>query len=324
MAVSGSTDLTVDRNAILDAAGKLLGIVAEGGTCTSAQYTDLALWLNLLIKQWGVYPEKLWLFEEIILFPIKNRQIYNLGGSSVDRACTTDEFIGTELTAAAVNGATTITVDSITGISASDKIGIQTDEDGIHWTTVSGAPSGSTITLTAALVGDSANGSQVYTYTNAFTHKTLRTRHAVRRDMDNDLDIPMYPMSHKEYNSLTNKTQTGTILNYYCDAQRDETQMYVWPIAGNSEMDEVIRMSVQRPVYDFDASTDNPDFPQEWLLALAYNTAYVAAPVYGLSDQRFSRVASGAERFKNELLDWSVEDGSLFLSPESSSNMDAG
>jgi hypothetical protein len=247
-------------------------------------------------------------------FSNQNRANYYIGGSSTDRLCLTEELVATELTADAASGATTITVDSITGISASDIIGVVTDEDGIDWTTVSGAPSGSTITLTASLDGAASSGNRVYTYTNAFSHKALKIRHAFRRD-SNNIDIPLNIWSHQEYNGITNKGQTGSILSIYADPQRDEMQLYTWPIASDADLDTLMYLSIQRTIYDFDASSDNPDFPQEWFLALAFNTAMYAAPVYGVSETRFNRIASIATNLKKDLLDWSTEDTSIFIVP---------
>ena len=60
---------------------------------------------------------------------------------------------GTTLTANGSGGNTTITVASITGIASGDIIGIKLDTGLYHFTTVNGAPAGSTVTLTAALPG---------------------------------------------------------------------------------------------------------------------------------------------------------------------------
>ena len=57
----------------------------------------------------------------------------------------------TTLTAAASAGATTITVASITGFADGESIGVKLDSGKQHKTTVSGSPSGSTITLADAI-----------------------------------------------------------------------------------------------------------------------------------------------------------------------------
>ena len=59
----------------------------------------------------------------------------------------------TTLSANASGGATTITVASIANIASGDVIGIKLNTGLYHFTTVNGAPSGSTVTLTAAIPG---------------------------------------------------------------------------------------------------------------------------------------------------------------------------
>jgi hypothetical protein len=56
---------------------------------------------------------------------------------------------------------TDLTVAAITGVASGDIIGILLDDGTTHWTTVNGAPSGSTITITAALPSDAASGNRV-------------------------------------------------------------------------------------------------------------------------------------------------------------------
>lgn len=59
----------------------------------------------------------------------------------------------TTLTANGSGGDTAITVNSIAGIASGDVIGVKLNTGLYHFTTVNGAPTGSTVTLTAALPG---------------------------------------------------------------------------------------------------------------------------------------------------------------------------
>jgi hypothetical protein len=58
----------------------------------------------------------------------------------------------------------TIDVDSITGITNGDNIGVELDDGTMHWTTVNGAPSGTVITLTAVLPSATAIDNRVYAH----------------------------------------------------------------------------------------------------------------------------------------------------------------
>lgn len=71
--------------------------------------------------------------------------------------------VDTTLSVAAVSTDTTITVASATGISSGDNIAVLLDDGTTHFTTVNGAPSGSVVTLTAAMPGAAAIGNDVAT-----------------------------------------------------------------------------------------------------------------------------------------------------------------
>ena len=88
----------------------------------------------------------------------------------------------------------------------------------------------------------------------------------------------------------------------------------MWPTPAQSHLNTLYYLSVQRTVEDFDATANNPDFPQEWFLSLVYNTALLAAPIY-CSPQRQQSIAALAKKFHDEVLDWSAEDTSLFIRP---------
>ena len=76
-------------------------------------------------------------------------------------------YISTEIATAAVAGDTTIEVDSISGISNGDAISVQQDGGSLHITMVNGAPSGVTITLTAALTDTVSVDNAVIAYNSS-------------------------------------------------------------------------------------------------------------------------------------------------------------
>ena len=153
MATSGSIDLAADRDAIINEALELLGVLGEGESPTAAQLTSCATTLNFMVKAWQADVKNLHVMQKIFVFQDGSSTTYTLDGST-SRATT--NLTVTTLTAAGAATDTTITVDSIVGISASDQIGIELDDGTRQWTTVSGAPSGSTVTLAAGLTSAAA------------------------------------------------------------------------------------------------------------------------------------------------------------------------
>ena len=136
MATSGSANITASRDNLITEALQILGVVEEGGTPSSNQLSDTARTLNYLVKSWQSDGLHLWLNEEIVIFPVKNQETITFGASG-DRMCLSSELVTTKLNGDHSSGATSITVDSTTDMAASDVIGIVTDDDGIHWTTIS-------------------------------------------------------------------------------------------------------------------------------------------------------------------------------------------
>lgn len=71
-------------------------------------------------------------------------------------------FNETTIKTGASEGDSSIDVNSISGISDGDSIGINLDKDTVQWTVVSGIPAGDTVPLHQVLDGGAAAGSVVY------------------------------------------------------------------------------------------------------------------------------------------------------------------
>ena len=289
MATSASTNYSIDRDGLITKSLQLLGVVEEGGTASANQLTDGSNWLNMLTKFWVTKGLQLWAQEEIVLFPVKTQQVYKLGGASLDKACLSTELVKTELSAAVTANDTTITVDSVTGMTNGDVLGVQTDEGGIIWTTISDA---------------------------SFAHRPLRIRTAWVSN-DSDVDIPIEVIPHKDYISLSNKATEGQVNQIYADPQLNEMLINVWPIPGDDHTDQLIHMYVHRTFEDFDASTDTPDFPQEWYMPLVFNLAMYMAPVYGCPRDKLAAIGALSKQLLDEVTDWDTEYQSIQFIPDS-------
>ena len=205
-------------------------------------------------------------------------------------------------------------MDDITGIANGDIIGVQTDSTDIHWTTVNGAPSGSTINLTVALDDDCAVDNNVYTYTTAWTQKVMQITNAYLR-ADDLTDTPLTILSREEYSSLADKTQSGSVLQIYPNPQLSNMLIDVWQVPDYTETDEVMILKVSRILEDFDAATDEPDFPQEWFQALAFNLAKYVMPKYGCPPDQKSLILGLAQETLDDVLAWDSEMCSMFMVP---------
>lgn len=125
-------------------------------------------------------------------------------------------------------------------------------------------------------------------------------------------DIPMNEMSRQEYYELSLKSSAGTPTNFYYDPQLTTGTLFVWPALASSESGS-FKFTYARSIEDFDTSTDDPDFPQEWLLALSFGLAEILGQHYGVLTDNVIRKAT---ILKAGLSMWDEEGGSVFLQPE--------
>lgn len=88
--------------------------------------------------------------------------------------------------------------------------------------------------------------------------------------------LPMIRLARKDYYDLPDRNTTGIPTNFYYDPQRDSDTLFVWPVPA-AVTTETIAYTYQRAFFDFDASTENPDIPQEWFEALR---SAIAAGIY--------------------------------------------
>ena len=147
------------------------------------------------------------------------------------------------------------------------------------------------------------------------TPKPLKITQALNRNITSNIDIPMRGLTRQEYNMLGNKTVGGNPIQYFYDPQRNYGDLYVFPTPTSVEASaNTVIIYYQRPYEDFDSSTDEPDFPQEWFDALAYGLACRLAPEYGISLQDRKQLWQEMTIIKQEALNFGLEEGSMFFS----------
>lgn len=308
MATSGSKDWTLNRDALIQRAMRLINVIDFNETPTADQVSDASDVLNGMVKQWMADGVHLVRRTEGTLFLTKGTNKYNL--ASTRFALTSDAAI-TTTSAAASSGASSITVTSATGIAASDIIGIELDDGTIDWDTVSGSPSGTTVTLGGTLGGAAASGNSVFVYTTAIAYQPLDVL-SVRREKSS-IETPMDLVSHEEYHNLPNKTTQATPTVCYFDRQLSTGDLYVWPTPDSVKT--YLRVTFSRPFDDFDAQANTADLPVEWLEALAYNLAVRIGPEYGVPLPRLQMLKAEAAEYLNQLRGWDRDFGSIHFQP---------
>jgi hypothetical protein len=270
MARSGNYDFDLDRNGIVRGAIRIVkgmgGQARKGVKVAQAELSEAGEALNMLLKQWQSEDVGLWLNKELIIFLAYQDGKYSLGPSG-DHA--TLAMIETELSSSSAASDTTLTVDSITGITSGDAIGIELDANTLQWTTVNGAPSGSTVTITAGLTSTAGIDNNVYTYTTMSQRPLEITSANLVRDAGNE--TPLHIATRQEWNEIAKKNVDGVPSQIYYDPQLDSGILYVWTRPSTTDM--YIKARAKMPIQDLDAAVDDPDFPPECHRAVKFNLA---------------------------------------------------
>ena len=343
MTTSGTVTFTMTRDDICNASLRLVGAIDPENTAgaTTNQVTYAAQALNLLIKQWEAIGLQLWERRYGAIFPQVNQQVYVLGdpsASSGDHACVSSPlgygFIKTNLTNPAVAGATTIVLDTISTqsvalapvkrdvpmasvglpaitIASTWYIGIQQDNGIIFWTTVNGAPSGTTVTLTAGLTYAASASNTVYSYQTKLVRPLRVLDGFFRQNAGND--IPALIIPRENYNRFGMKSSNGTTIQLYYDPSENKGNLYVYPTTN--VINGVLYIEYTSPIQDMDASSDNFDFPQEWLNALKWNLALAIAPEYEVAETKFKQLQFMAEASFEMVKPYDQEFASMYIQP---------
>lgn len=149
----------------------------------------------------------------------------------------------------------------------------------------------------------------------ALAGKPLRVDEARYTYVDETI-LPMIRLSRQEYYDLPSRTSTGIPTNFYYDSQRETGTLFIWPVPA-AVTTETIAYTYQRAFFDFDTSADNPDVPQEWLLALqAAVEANIFSSFFPTDTQGMLARKAEAERLFQEALAFDQEDAPIILKLE--------
>lgn len=314
MATSGTYSFNYNTLQIINSAARKIGAIASGETLSSAAIQDFQDALNILVKALDATGLHIWTEEEATLFLQPNQIEYTVGGSTTDNAAwatipdvQTPAFTPTTLAGAVNAGASTISVASATGFAASYYVGVVLNSGSIFWSTESGAPSGTTITLTTPLSGAAAAGSAVYVYPTQII-RPLRIVGARRLAFSGLLETPMILMSRLDYRNLPNKSSPGTVTQLFYDPRGGASSqgvIWVWPAPPDAT--SAVNFTWWRPIQDFDANGNIPDLPVEWIDALVWNLAYKMALEYDCPAARYQMIQQQAAAAADNVRGWDRE-----------------
>lgn len=263
-----------------------------------------------MVKSWVAKGVHVWAKTEGTLYLRNGVNKYSLGVSSSDQSG--NDAVATTTTADAASAATTLTVTSTTGMTAADAIGIELDNNTRQWTTIVSVDSTTALTITTGLTSAASSGATVFTYT---THagKALDIS-SIRCINSDNTEVPVWLRGEDEFMSIPVKTETGTTVSQaYYRPNLTEGSLYVWPTPNDCSVR--LGYSYQRTIEDFDTSSDNPDFPSEWLETLTLNLAAKVYTIYGKKAQDIAGLLADAQRSLMEMEMFDVARGSIRIIP---------
>lgn len=283
MPVSGSYSFDMTRNDIIQAAAEEIGVIGIGMALNADHIDKIGKRLNMLKQQYESKASfapgsKEWARERGYMFLQKGQVEYDLGPAATDDNWTLS-YVTTTGTAAEPAAETNIAVTAITGISSADIFGIELTDGSIHWDTVNGAPAALTVVITNGIPAGKATavGARVFAYTTR-AQRPNRILYMSRRNTDGE-DTTMGEIRElSEYEAISDKDSEGTPASYLSEA-RVENYRVLLDQAPDDRTD-VMRITFHRPLSDFDAAANTPDFPNIWNLPLVLNTAILSASVY--------------------------------------------
>jgi hypothetical protein len=305
MSTSGIYTLSKNLNEIASEAFDILQIGADGETLNGDMVSRAKTSLNLMLKEWQSQGIHLWSYTEGSLFLAVGQEKYDFRDASTHVA---NDWFETTTTAATIAGANTILVTSADNIQDGDPIGVIQNDNNLFWTTVNGAPSGLTVTLTDNITLPTLSGAFVRNYRvgTATAPELIPVSRVlnVRRQESTDYEIPIVFESRQDYFDLPNKSQVGTPIQAYYSRQdlAGETSgiMYLWnsPISSVPVINFTYERKIQIMVNE-DDTLDVPDYAQ---MAVIYNLADMLIPKYGASQGLAVWVKTEAQRLKNDML----------------------
>lgn len=143
--------------------------------------------------------------------------------------------------------------------------------------------------------------------------KPLRILQAWRLDTPTSMNVPIQLLPIYDYNLLPANSASGVPISMTYLPQDTYGTINLWPAPINSTTQVIF--TFLKPFDDFNASTDDLDFPSYWTDAIIYGLAWRLCGEYGVPVPDRQVLAKEAEMFHQKALEFGYEDGSLFIQP---------
>lgn len=283
MSTSGSYNFTLNKTQIISRALQMINVYQFSDTIESDDYNFASDTLNMMIKLWEAEGLKLWKRRQATLFPQANQYVYQIGNVSGSDN-TTNTYVGTKVTSAIASSVNIIPVASVVGLSIGMNIGLELDNNSRQWGAITNIVSNN-ITVSFNTTDTSASNNTVVAY-STLINRPLNIIRATTMDLkNNNNEVPMMKISYDDYYNLPLKsTIPGRSTNFCYEKLLNNSLSYSGTLSlfPNPQQSSVImNFTYLDSIQDMLNTTDNIDFPQEWLYPLVFNLAVELAYAYG-------------------------------------------
>ncbi len=291
---------------------RLLGVIDAELSLNAVDREQGIETLNDMVKSWQQQGFHLWTITEGVLLLQKGVEKYELGDNC--KNAIKDGYKTDSVTSDYVPGSLLIEVAD-SSIYTMDEVILITLDSGLKFeTTVSGFGIGS-ILINDEPTGTVSSGNDIFLNVE-YINRPLSIIDARFRESNTREDIPTYEWARTDYFEQPDKTSQGTVTCWYYSPQLTCGDLYVWqsPSSNNQQL----RITYVRPTEVTPENGDNPDFPSEWFLTLAYNLALYLSDEYSVPDSKFQRIQMQAMQLLESAKGFDNEDTYTQLNPDHS------
>lgn len=305
MATSGTATFNLTRDEIITDGFINAGILdPEGQAASATQITIAARRLNTMIKAWQNIGLQIWERKFVAIPLLAGKAVYALASTTQDAAYQ----INWQTTLSVAGVGSSITVTNATGLTSGMGIGIQMTSGSWFWTTIGGVPAGNVVPLSAPLTGPASQYASVFA--GPVPPRPTRLLDGYLNQTGSGSNTPVRIISKEEYFRFGTPQSPGTPVQIMYDPQLPYGLVKIYPVqntAGNT-----LFLEAQALFEDFSSASDNPDLPQEWLMAIVWGLSYELAFMYGMTETRLNLCKANRDEWMGFAGDSSQEPAAFF------------
>lgn len=297
MSTSGTYSFGVSGYDIVRQSMLNIGKLDPTEDISAVEMKDCLFVLNMMCKQWQGKSDfapglKVWTRKRGHLLLSNTTGQYQLD-STVNNW--SNQLYQSLLTSNVAAGGTVLTVSSYLTTATTSPIAVGLDTGALFFTTGTSVIDSYTVNLVDPLPSSASAGNISYAY-GAPAQFPLLIETAVLRD-DQSEDSPLRILTVQDYDYLPSKvnpTYIGDPAAILYEAGLNTGTLYT-DVGAAQDVSKHIVLTYQESIQDFNTTSDEPYYPQEWYLALCWGLSEQISPMFRANwTQKQEALKSGA------------------------------